>query len=121
MNGSYEKAARLIAEQQAKLDESSPAYCVGEQLRAMAMESAKAAELLAVDLEKPGMGIAEAEKKLRAYADELHGRKKCSSVCITPTEADRILREFYGIPRGEPAGPAEPVRAAGMIDLSDFF
>ena len=120
MNACYTVLNR-VTEQKKGLESHSPAFCVGEQLKAIAKASPKAAELIAGDLEKSGMGIADAEKKLKAYADELHAKQKGGSVCVPPQEADRILREFYGIPADEPDKPFEPVKSSGTIDLSDFF
>ena len=60
------------------------------------------------------MSITEAEKKIKAYAD---AHKTGSFACVTPAEADRILREFYGLPqRGKPGRDA----ILGL-DLADFW
>ena len=40
------------------------------------------------------MSIQQAEKKIKAYAD---AHKTGSFACVTPAEAERILREFYGL------------------------
>ena len=55
--------------------------------------------------------LSRAEKMIKAYADS---HKTGNFACVTPAEADRILREFYGLP--EPYSPLEQVR-----DLADFF
>lgn len=86
---------------------------VGEQLKDICRHEPGSAELLAQDLEREAMSITEAEKPIRKWAD---GHKTGSFACVTPAEADRILREFYGLPaRGaEPAG-------GKRLDLADFL
>lgn len=65
----------------------------------------RSAELIAQDLENKDMSITAAEKKIKAFADK---NKTGNFSCVTPAEADRILREFYGLP--EPAeGPTDPI------------
>ncbi|MEI3305912.1 MAG: hypothetical protein V8R40_07740, partial [Dysosmobacter sp.] len=56
--------------------------------------SRTARKFLAQDLENASMSITEAEKKIKAFAD---GHKTGSFACVTPGEADDILREFYGL------------------------
>lgn len=122
MPTNYEKVEQLITAQQKGVLLESPVYTVGEQLKDMARGSATAAELLAGDLDKPGMSIADAERKLHNHADQLHAKGKGSSVCIPPNVADRILREFYGIPTDTPDGQNErKAPASDLIDLSTFF
>ena len=96
----------------------SAAWCVGEQLKDMCKSDEKIAELLDKDLDVETMSIIEAEKKIKAYADN-HRKGKCGFV--PPVEADRILREFYGLPgRNEEA--TEPEQVSGkVIDLTAFL
>ena len=65
------------------------------------------------------MSITAAEKKIKAFAD---GHKTGNFSCVTPMEADRILREFYGLPEPSAALPpaADPPERK-IIDLSDFL
>ena len=86
----------------------------------------ESAELLDKDLDIPEMSIQQAEKKIKAYAD---AHKTGSFACVTPVEAERILREFYGLTAGE--NPSDrfaatsPVRGgkgdSEIIDLGAFL
>lgn len=106
-----DRAFALLEEQQSQVQPRSPQWMVAEQLKDICLHELQCAELIAQDLENPAMSITEAEKKIKAYAD---GHKTGNFSCVTPAEADRILREFYGLP--EPYSPLEQVR-----DLADFF
>lgn len=112
-----ERAIALLEEQQSKVQARSPQWMVGEQLKDICRQEPHCAELIAQDLENPAMSITEAEKKIKAFAD---GHKTGSFSCVPPAEADRILREFYGLPSPE----AEPERSgagAQVLDLADFL
>lgn len=116
------EALRLIEEQQKAVKERSPQWMVGEQLKDICREDPSCAELIVQDLAVKEMSITEAEKKIKAFADK---HKTGNFACVTPMEADRILREFYGLPeRGKatPVVPAAPVKKeSGVIDLSEFL
>lgn len=130
------EAVDAIKAQQKGLKKGSPAWCVGEQLKDMCRSIPGAAELVAQDMTVKEMGIVEAEKKIRAAADDYHKKNGGSIGFVSPMEADRILREFYGI-HGEAAPvqekeereavkASEPVEeagdgASGVIDLDAFF
>lgn len=127
-------AVEKIERQQAKEKGRTAAWMVGEQLKDMARREPESAELLDKDLDIPEMSIQQAEKKIKAYAD---AHKTGSFACVTPAEAERILREFYGLTAGE--NPSDrfaatyPVRGgkgnfegdnggdAGIIDLGAFL
>ena len=110
----------LIAEQQ-KGHETDPRFMIGEQLKEIAEKEPLSAELLERDLQIEEMNLAAAEKRFQEYADKNHGKER--TFCITPKVAERILREFYGLPIPEENAPekkdAEP--SAGYIDLSTFL
>lgn len=89
-------------------------WCVGEQLKDLARREPESARLLAEDLET--LTLVKAEQKIKAYAD---AHKTGNFAFVPPQEAERILREFYGLPSGAPE--AEPAEADGMIDLADFL
>jgi hypothetical protein len=76
---------------------------VGEQLLDMARGDDRAAEILLTDLQNKDMSIETAEKKIRAYADELHKKNKSNCVGVSPRKAEEILRNFYGLPAAEEA------------------
>ena len=123
-------AVEKIERQQAKEKGRTAAWMVGEQLKDMARREPESAELLDKDLDIPEMSIQQAEKKIKAYAD---AHKTGSFACVTPAEAERILREFYGLnPSGEGAlsVTASPChlsqrerqeRGAEIIDLGAFL
>ncbi len=110
----------IIAAQQ-KGHENEPIFMIGEQLKDIARNEPQAAELLEHDLETPGMGLADAAKKLKEYSDKNRGKATC--FCITPNVAEKILREFYGLPSMRTDKVATPVAPAktSHIDLSDFL
>lgn len=120
MNDTQQKAIEAIEAQQAKVKDRSPQWMVGEQLKDICRVEPHSAELIAQDLENEAMSIVEAEKKIKAFAD---AHKTGSFSCVTPVEADRILREFYGLPAaGEPAPALVPEQAGDkVLHLEDFF
>lgn len=118
-------AIQAIEAQQAKVQPRSPQWMVGEQLKDICRREPRSAELIARDLQVEAMSITEAEKKIKAFAD---GHKTGNFACVTPGEADNILREFYGLPEPEaiPApvpvlAPPPPTRQRKIVDLSDFL
>ena len=78
----------------------------GEQLLDMVRGDDRAAEILLTDLDNKEMSVANAEQKIRAYADELHRKVKGSCVGVSPRKAEEILRKFYGLPEPDPSGAA---------------
>ena len=110
----------LIAEQQ-KGHETEPRFMIGEQLKEIAEREPLSAELLERDLEIEEMNLEAAEKHFQEYADRNQGKAK--AFCITPKVAERLLREFYGLPIPEENAPEkkEADSSAGYIDLSSFL
>lgn len=103
-----EKAITRITEQQQGLTEKNKVYWVAEQLKDICRESAEISELVYQDLENTKMSVAEAEKKIEAYARKNGG-------CTPPPMSDNILRDFYGLPpKGE--APAEPKQKIISLD-----
>lgn len=109
-------AIMLIEQQQAKATPRSPQWMVAEQLKDICRHEPQCAELIAQDLEVPDMSIFEAEKKIKAYADS---HKTGNFSCVTPAEADKILRQFYGLP--DPASELDPPTGGIVISLADFL
>lgn len=108
-----EKALQAIEDQQKKLGES-PAFWVGEQLKDILRETPVAAQIVLEDF-SAGHTVADCEKKIKAYAGQHHG-------CCPPQEADRIIREFFGIVGcTQAAAPAEKHPARRAINLADFM
>lgn len=111
-----DQAIALLNEQQSKVKERSGPWMVAEQLKDICRQEPDSAELIAQDLENPEMGIVQAEKKIKAFAD---AHKTGSFSCVTPAESDRILREFYGLGA---AGAAPSGRdAPKVLNLADFL
>ena len=108
----------LIAAQQ-KGHENDPVFMLGEQLKDIAEREPFSAELLEKDLVIEGMGLADMAKKLQEYADKHHGSARC--YCITPIVAEKLIREFYGLPEAN-AGVRQPSeQTATILDLSSFL
>lgn len=119
-----DKAIAAIEEQQGKVKARSAPWMVGEQLKDMIRREPGIGELIAQDLTAGGMSLTAAEAKIKAFADK---NKTGNFACVTPAEAEGILREYFGLPKaGEeriataPAGPRND-EGAGVIDLADFF
>lgn len=110
-----QKALSLIEAQQKKAGAGTPAWCVGQQLADILNGQPAAAQIVAEDLGTTGMGIADCEKKIAEFASK--NRTGNVGFC-GPADADRIIREFYGIPKLEiitaktQAVPAEHRRKA---------
>ena len=122
-----EDAIRAIEAQQAEVKPRSPQWMVGEQLKDICRREPKSAELIVQDLKAADMSITAAEKKIKAFADK---HKTGNFSCVTPAEAEDILRKFYGLPKPEeippepvPAPPPPPVPDSGWkpIDPLDFL
>lgn len=102
-----------LREQQSKVPDRSAPWMVAEQLKDICRRDPDSAELIAQDLDNPDMSIVEAEKRIKAFADK---HKTGNFSCVAPDQAERILREFYGL---REAGTEMP----GVIDLdlADFM
>lgn len=110
---SLEIALKKITAQQPK--ERTPVWMVGEQLKDILRADPSLAELVAQDLDVAEMSLVECEKKIKAFADQ---HKTGSFSCVIPSDAERIIREFYGLPaRGETPEPVEN----RLMSLEDFF
>ena len=113
---------RITAQQNQHKKGSAP-WCVGEQLKDILRAQPEAADLVAQDLEQKGMGLADCEKKIAAFAK---ANSQGSVGFCGPADADRIIREFYGLParREDTAAPAAAAPAPARrrtIRLADFM
>lgn len=117
-----EVTLKISAQQKGK--EGYAAYGVGEQLKDICRTTPGAAELVLHDLDVEEMSIDKCEKKIKERADELHKKKGGSSVCVTPAEADGIIRKFYGIldnAQDNIQGTDKAKIKPGIIDLESFL
>lgn len=96
MSGTYTRLEEKIRAQQGV--EGTDVWMIGEQLLEIAEREPASAELLEKDLEVAAMSLPEAAKTMKAFADEKHRKIKGNFVCVTPKEADGVLRKFYGLP-----------------------
>lgn len=110
---SLELAINRICAQQPQ--ERTAVWMVGEQLKDMLRADPSLAELVAQDLDVPEMSLVSCEKRIKAYAD---AHKKGGFSCVIPSEAERIIREFYGLPA--PGQLPAPVTRE-FIYLEEFF
>lgn len=123
MTSGQERALAALKAQQEKVKARGPQWMVAEQLMDICRREPESAELIGQDLERSGMSITDAEKKIKAYADS---HKTGNFACVTPIEAEDILREFYGLQKAA-AGEAVEIScpAAGSLtvglDLTDFL
>ena len=110
-----ERAIQMLREQQSKVKERSAQWMVAEQLMDICRREPASADLIAQDLQNESMSIVEAEKKIKAFADK---HKTGSFACVTPIEAENILREVYGLPK-----PGEQVKPQGavVLNFADFL
>lgn len=112
-------AIEAIEAQQAKEKGRTAPWMVGEQLKDICRREPASAELIAQDMANEDMHIQAAEKKIKAYADK---HKTGKFACVTPAEADNILREFYGLPKpGEAPETEAPKPESDNVNLEDFF
>lgn len=123
-----DKAIAAIEAQQGKVKARSAPWMVGEQLKDMIRREPGIGELIAQDLTSGGMSLEKAETKIKAFADK---HQTGNFTCVTPAEAEGILREYFGLPAAAGDNSLSPLRgqlpqggsqsAEGVIDLADFF
>ncbi len=109
-----ELAVSKLQAQQGKVKARSAPWMVAEQFMDICRREPASAELIAQDLDSKEMSIECAEKKIKAYADT---HKSGGFSCVTPAEAEDILRKFYGLP----APGAAPEDAICGLSLADFM
>lgn len=114
----YEK---ITAQQ--KGHENTDIWMVGQQLKDILRGDPALEEIVAKDLDVEEMSLANAAKKIKAWADAQHRKTKGPCVCVPPDVAEGILREFYGLPAIGASEPAAPVVAEDdeLPDFADFL
>ena len=110
-------------EAQQKGKEYTDAWCVGEQLKDICRADPNLEEIVSQDLEVKEMSLT--AKKIKAWADEKHKESK-GNICVPPSIAEGIIREFYGLPDAGAVAEAPveqtPVQAEDVpLDFVDFL
>ena len=102
--------------------EGTPEYMVGQQLKDICKDKA-CAKIVAEDPKNKSMSLHAAAEKIEDWADEQHRKKGGSCICVPPDVAEKILREFYGLPDAMPEAQAEPGAepAAPGLALASIF
>lgn len=95
--------------------ERTAVWVVGEQLKDIIRDDPRLHELVDKDLDVAAMSLAECEKKIKAYADD---HRAGNFACVSPIEAEEIIREFYGL--GKTTGD-KPQSGGKVLNLEDFF
>ena len=112
-------AIEKITAQQKGYTEEDNVFGVGEQLKDICRESEAIAELVLTDLDNPDMSIEKAEEQIEKKADEIQKKKGGKKVRISPLLADKLIRDFYGLP---PKGEAPPKPdTPKIINLEDMM
>lgn len=124
MNANLQTALNKIDEQQKKFKQGSAPWCVGEQLKDMLRENATGAGIVAMDIDQKGMGLADCEKKIAAFAQ---AHRQGSVGFCGPADSNRIIRAFYGLPEAPAVSHPTPPAASSAapkrktIRLADFL
>lgn len=102
-------------EAQQKGKENTAPWMVGEQLKDICRREPACAELVEKDLDVSGMGLADCEKQIKAWADK---NRKGGCCVVPPNVAEGIIRKFYGLTE---AGKQKEAPAGLSLDLSAFL
>ena len=107
------KAIEAITAQQPKLQKND-VWMVGEQLKDLLRAEPQWAEMVLQDLKNKDQSLAAVAQKIRDLAKK---NRNGSFGCVTPAEADQIIRTVYGIPKRE----EKPAAPSNVINLEDYF
>lgn len=102
--------------------ENTDTWILGEQLKDILRREPWNEELLAQDLDVKEMSLKKAAAKIKDWADQQPRKGNC--VCVPPNVAEKIIREFYGLPEtGATAETPKPAVGSGskILDLSSFL
>lgn len=105
--------------------ENRPEWMIGQQLIDMIKADERIAPIIGEDLQNPGMSLEKCAEAMKKRADEIHSKTKGNCVCITPAEAEKVIRKFYGLPDPDETVKLAPPEEAGVfsdvISLEDFL
>jgi protein involved in temperature-dependent protein secretion len=107
-----DKVIEAITAQQPKL--RNDVWMVGEQLKDLLRSEPQWAEMVLQDLKNKEQNLEAIAKKIRERAQK---NKTGSFGCVTPAEAEEIIRKTFCIPDNEKEKPAP----SNVISLEDFF
>lgn len=117
-----------MIEAQQKGHEGTTVFTAGEHLKMICRADPACEQIVAEDLQQKGMGIVECEKQIAALADEIEKKTKNKGkslrVGVDFFAAEKIIRQFYGLPEvGEKAAPvAAPMeQEPDLLDLGDLL
>lgn len=108
---------KIAAQQRGK--EHTAVWMVGEQLKDIIRDDPRLQELVDKDLDNQGMTLAECEKQIKVFSDK-NKPKGANAFCVSPIEAERIIREFYGLGEVSEGKPA-PKPSGSVLSLADFL
>lgn len=116
------KAIELIERQQGTREKNPHLWMMGEQLKDICRADARAAELVAQDLQVPEMRLDRLQKKFDDYARQ---HKVGNQSVITPAEGETLIREFFGLGKARDhstlvAAP-ETEAAGNVVSLFDLI
>lgn len=102
---------------QCKGKEDSTIWTVGQHLKDILRADPSLEEIVDKDLDVPGMGIADCDKKIFEWGKPKASRSN-PGVGISHQQAEKIIREFYGLPLAGAAAPAPAPRFIVGVDLA---
>ena len=70
---------------------------------------------------KAGKTLSALAAELKKLADKKHSETNGSSVCITPMEAEEVIRKFFGLPAAGEGPAPQQAPEAGILQLEDFL
>ena len=106
-----DKVIEAITAQQPK--QRTDVWMVGEQLKDLLRAEPQWADMVLQDLKNPSQNLAAVADKIRKQATK---NRVGNCACVTPKEADKIIRSVFGIPELK-----EQVKDQTIISLEDFF
>ncbi len=113
-NRYLQEATALIRDQQGP---RGPIWMCGEQLLEMITPDEAATKLVLDDLQHGGLTLAACEQKIAGFAKKNKG-------CCTGTEAEKIIRGYFGLgttPKAQKQETETAAPAGDTIRLEDFF
>lgn len=112
------KAIELIEAQQKAAGNIGHVFLMGEQLKDICRNEPQAAELVVQDLANPEMSLAKLKFTFDKFARE---HRQGNESCITPDQAEELIRKFYGIPANQKPSAGGGSSRGGVIDLLDLL